>query len=173
MDMTKSAFQIAHFQVAGISAGVSGFSRWDAYRAKYDGGVQDYSVIGAPNEGFKLRPHYYLHQLIAAATVPGSDILKVQPVPGNLVNKMAALRAPDGKTTFLMSHYVNKARTFIVDGLAPGKEYNLNCWNKAGDGRNTAEGTVTVDKWGRLTLTVGAEVLAVVTEAPIGADIFK
>jgi hypothetical protein len=104
IEMLKGAWQVAYYQLAALHDGVAGMARWDAYRAKYDGGFQDFSAIGTPYENFKLRPVYYQHMLISAATVPGSANLKLKSEADDNLYQTVALRSPSGSLTLMMSH---------------------------------------------------------------------
>jgi hypothetical protein len=169
-DLVKSAWQAGYYQITALNGGVSGFCRWDAFRASYagTGGTEDYfAAIDIENGEPVTRPAFYLQKLIAAATVPGSDIIKTTSVAAVNSNKIAALRSPEDKLTLMMSHRTDKSRTLTVDKMEPGKEFYLYYFNEGGDGFNTYKGKITVDEWGRLNVPVNTQAVAFLTETQL------
>src|SRR5581483_9763115 len=118
-----AAFQQAQFNLQALRDGFAGFSKWDFYRAQYDFGYQDYSLIGYlfnPAEGqdrWPLRPSYYMEWLLANTTGQHWQALGLH---GSSAAKLVApLRSPSGSLTVMAMSTDGAAAAFTVGDLPP------------------------------------------------------
>ena len=77
-----AGFQQLWFNIASAQLGVAGTAKWDAFWGRYDNSSvnnQLYWMIGPPTEGSPLTPTYNAMRLLFHTTVPGWQIVGVEP----------------------------------------------------------------------------------------------
>ena len=167
-----SALENALFQVNGLNLGFAGFSRWDCYKAKYDGGEQYYSCIGSGTDGYPLYPLYYMTCLFTRSCQPGWEIVKT--TQGN--NKAEAVAVMQDKTGQNMTVYAvnssNGSYPFVIGGLPAKKSFHVLAWNNDQQGKIGVLADAATDEKGVLRLTLPAQsVVAATTLAVAISDI--
>lgn len=151
-----AAFEQAWFNILGAEDGFTGFSKWDFYRAQYDFGFQDHSLIGylfdpaSGQDRWPLRPAYYMEWLMANTTGQHWRVLGLQGTSG--AKLVAPFRSPSGdQTVFALSSDQNDA-TFTIGNLPRGTEFNVLLWNADGAGGVSSAGTVNSEANGVVTV---------------------
>jgi hypothetical protein len=156
---TINAFQHAWFDVLAARLGYHGLVKWDGYFGKYDNGTQDYSLIGPPQQGWPLRPVYYLTRLFTGTTRPGWKVVQAAGAPaGKLVSAYAG---PSGQLTVIgldsdgasLSSVSPTQVSYRIDGLPPDTPFQLELWNGDGAGRLATAGSYRSDGLGEVTVT--------------------
>ena len=77
-----AGFQQLWFAIGSAQLGFTGASKWDAYWGVYDRTLnppQVYWTVGPPTEGSPLMPSYYALALLFHTTVPGWQVVRVDP----------------------------------------------------------------------------------------------
>jgi alpha-tubulin suppressor-like RCC1 family protein len=146
-NLIKYGYETAGFNIMSAALGFDGTSKWDIYHAKYDGDIQDHSMIMDARTGYELRPEYWAYLLTTMTSETGWNSVKVRGGDGDggSNNKIvAALESPDGseQSLFLLNQSVTAATNISVEGLDTSKTYNVYMWNENGDGKITAKGVV-------------------------------
>jgi hypothetical protein len=155
-----AAFQQAQFNMEGVNDGFIGFSKWDFYRAQYDFGYQDYSLIGyvsnpAPGQDqWPLRPSYYMEWLMANTTGQHWQVLGYSGTSG--AKLITPLRSPAGELTLFAMSTDQAATTVSLGDLPAGVEFRQLVWNADGSGKVTESGTVNAGPSGTITVSVPA-----------------
>jgi hypothetical protein len=167
-----AAFQQAQFNLQALRDGFAGFSKWDFYRAQYDFGYQDYSLIGYlfnPAEGqdrWPLRPSYYMEWLMANTTGQHWQALGLH---GSSAAKLVApLRSPSGSLTVMAMSTDGAAAAFTVGDLPPKTAFSVLIWNADGSGKITAAPAVSSDATGTVSVSAPAGSVLALTTAPVG-----
>lgn len=162
-----AAFQQAQFNMEGVNDGFIGFSKWDFYRAQYDFGYQDYSLIGyVPNpapgqDQWPLRPSYYMECLMANTTGQHWQVLGYSGTSG--VKLITPFRSPTGELTLFAMSTDQAATTVSIGDLPTGAEFTELVWNADGSGKVTESGKVNAGSSGTITVTVPAGSLVALT----------
>jgi hypothetical protein len=191
-----AGFQQLWFEIDSAQLGVAGTSKWDAYWSRYDRSSvnnQVYWTIGPPTEGSPLTPTYYALSLLFHTTVPGWQIIRVDPwqdddwsvpayrVPGFTSNdqpekELVGYAGPSGELTIvgLDTHGkdLNTASTdspasYSIGGLPPNTPFNLALWNATGDGKNSVAATITTNAAGVARFDVPLQGAFALTTVPI------
>jgi hypothetical protein len=167
-----SALENALFQVNGLNLGFAGFSRWDCYKAKYDGGEQYYSCIGSGTDGYPLYPLYYMTYLFTHSCQPGWEVVKT----GQGNNKAEAVAVLQDKAGQNMTVYVvnssNGNYPYVIGGLPAKKTFHILVWNNDQQGKIGTLTDVATDDKGVLRVTLPAQsVMAATTLAVDISDI--
>ena len=150
-------------------------------------------MIGPPTEGSPLTPTYNAMRLLFHTTVPGWQIVGVEPweendwaVPAYGIEghtssdtpekELAAYAGPDGELTILgldtNGRNLNAASTaapaaYSIGGLPANKAFNLAVWNATGDGTNSIAGTVTTNAAGVARFEVPLHAAFALTTVPV------
>lgn len=167
-DYIPAAFQRGWFMMWAFNKGnMKNMVQWDAYRAKYDGGKQDHSMIGDYNQGFPKRPHFYMTWLFTHALPEASNfkVVAAERYDSNNTDEICTVfknQSTGAKVVFLANSDTSQ-RTITVGGLPASTTYKLYRWNWAGTGLNTDAGTTASDSNGRISVNVNPESIAVVT----------
>ena len=172
-----AGFQQLWFEIDSAQLGVAGTSKWDAYWSRYDRSSvnnQLYWTIGPPTEGSPLTPTYYALSLLFHTTVPGWQIVRVDPwqdddwsVPAYRVTgftsndrpekELVAYAGPAGELTIVgldtRGRALNAVSTdppasYSIGGLPPNTSFNLALWNATGDGTDSIADVVTTNAAG-------------------------
>ena len=142
-----------------------------AYFGKYDNGTQDYSLIGPPQQGWPLRPVYYLTRLFTGATRPGWKVVDAEGAPaGKLVSAYAG---PNGQLTVIgldsdgasLSSASPTKVSYRIEGLPPDTPFQLELWNGDGSGRLATVGAVRSDGLGEAAVTAPLQSVFALTTA--------
>ncbi|MFK7696635.1 FIMAH domain-containing protein [Paenibacillus sp. HJGM_3] len=146
-NLLKFAYETAGFNIMSASLGFDGTSKWDIYHAKYDGDIQDFSMVLDARTGYQLRPEYWAFLLQTMTSETGWNSVKVRSGDGDggSANKIvAALESPDGseQSLFLLNQSTTAATSISVEGLDTSKTYYVYMWNENGDGKITAKGAL-------------------------------
>ncbi|HZL29273.1 MAG TPA: hypothetical protein VFC39_22295 [Acidobacteriaceae bacterium] len=162
-----AAFQQAQFNMEGVNDGFIGFSKWDFYRAQYDFGYQDYSLIGyvfdpAPGQDqWPLRPSYYMERLMANTTGQHWQVLGQNGTSG--AKLITPFRSPTGDLTLFALSSDGAAASVSVGDLPAGAEFNVLLWNADGSGQVTYGGRVNAGRSGTIAVSIPAGSFAAVT----------
>jgi hypothetical protein len=167
-----NAFQHAWFDIIAARLGFVGTIKWDGYFGKYDKGVQDYSLVGPPSQGWPLRPVYQVLRLFTSMARPGWQVVAVDGQSGTKL--LTGFRGPAGQTTLVgldtSGSLLNIVSTiqvsYMVGGLAPHASYRLELWNQDGTGVLSDGGAVSTDAAGVATLTVPQQSVFALTTLP-------
>jgi hypothetical protein len=159
-ETTINAFQHAWFDLLAPRLGYYGLSKWDGFFGKYDAGTQDFSLIGPPQEGWPLRPVYYLTRLFTQTVKPGWNVIGLTGAPAQKL--VTAYASPSGDLTLIgldtAGASLNTVSSTVVPyslaGLPPNTTFRLYYWNLDGTGGNTFVGSVRSDALGQLNVTV-------------------
>ena len=191
-----AGFQQFWFNVASAQLGVAGAAKWDAFWSRYDlssPNNQLYWTIGPPTEGSPLTPTYYALSLLFHTTVPGWQIVRVEPweaddwgVPQWRVEghrsidqrekELVAYAGPAGELTVVgldtNGRNLNAASTappvpYSIGGLPPNGSLTLALWNATGDGTNSVAGTVTTNTAGVARFEVPLHAAFALTNVPV------
>ncbi|HEX5285287.1 MAG TPA: hypothetical protein VFW30_14285 [Bryocella sp.] len=162
-----AGFQQAQFNMEGVNDGFIGFSKWDFYRAQYDFGYQDYSLIGyVPNpapgqDQWPLRPSYYMEWLMANTTGQHWQVLGYSGTSG--AKLITPFRSPTGDLTLFAMCTDQAATTVSIGDLPAGEEFRQLVWNADGSGKVTESGPVNAGPNGTVTVSVPAGSLVALT----------
>ena len=156
---TINAFQHAWFNLLAPRLGYYGLSKWDGFFGKYDAGTQDFSLIGPPQEGWPLRPVYYLTRLFTQTVKPGWNVVGLTGAPAQKL--VTAYASPSGDLTLIgldtagasLDTVSSTVIPYSLDGLPPNTTFQLYYWNLDGAGGNAFAGSVRSDALGHLSVT--------------------
>ena len=156
---TINAFQHAWFNLLAPRLGYYGLSKWDGFFGKYDAGTQDFSLIGPPQEGWPLRPVYYLTRLFTQTVKPGWNVVGLTGAPAQKL--VTAYASPSGDLTLIgldtagasLDTVSSTVVPYSLDGLPPNTTFQLYYWNLDGAGGNAFAGSVRSDALGHLSVT--------------------
>jgi hypothetical protein len=156
---TINAFQHAWFNLLAPRLGYYGLSKWDGFFGKYDAGTQDFSLIGPPQEGWPLRPVYYLTRLFTQTVKPGWNVVGLAGAPAQKL--VTAYASPSGDLTLIgldtagasLDTVSSTVVPYSLDGLPPNTTFQLYYWNLDGAGGNAFAGSVRSDALGHLSVT--------------------
>jgi hypothetical protein len=191
-----AGFQQLWFNIDSAQLGVAGTSKWDAYWSRYDNssaGNQLYWMIGPPTEGSPLTPTYYAMSLLFHTTVPGWQIVSLDPwdasdssvptygIEGHTSSdtsekELVGYAGSAGELTIvgLDTHGkdLNVASTdppspYSIGGLPPNTSFTLAEWNATGDGTNSIAGTVTTNAAGVARFEVPLQAAFALTTVPV------
>jgi hypothetical protein len=165
-----AAFEQAWFNILGAEDGFSGFSKWDFYRAQYDFGFQDHSLIGylfnpaTGQDRWPLRPTYYMEWLMANTTGQHWQVLGLQGTSG--AKLVAPFRGPSGDQTIFALSSDQADATFTIGNVARGTEFNVLVWNADGAGDVSNLGTVNSGGSGTVSVHAPAGSMVALTTLP-------
>jgi hypothetical protein len=167
-----AAFQQAWFNMQAANMGFSGFSKWDMYRAQYDFGYQDHSLIGyvfEPEPGedrWPLRPAYYMTWLMSNAAGQGSQVLGQEGAAGTKM--ITPFRSASGDyTVFALNTDDSAGATFHIGNLPADTEFHIIIWNADGSGKLSAAGSINSGAAGAVAAEVPAGAMAAITTASL------
>lgn len=171
-----AAFQQAQFNMQGVNDGFIGFSKWDSYRAQYDFGYQDYSLIGyianptADQDQWPLRPSYNMEWLMANTTGQHWQVVGYEGVSG--AKLITPFRDPRGNLTLFSMSTDQAAASFSVGDLPPWRAFKVLTWNADGTGGVTNGGIINSGVTGTVHFSAPAESMVVLTAVPgVGAEL--
>lgn len=146
-NLIKYAYETSGFNIMSAALGFDGTSKWDIYHAKYDGDIQDHSMIRDARDGYELRPEYWAFLLQSMTSETGWNSVKVRAGNGDggSNNKIVAgLESQDGseQSFFLLNQSLTAATSISVEGLDTSKTYYVYMWNENGDGKITEKGSL-------------------------------
>jgi hypothetical protein len=192
-----AAFQQLWFNVHSAQLGVAGAVKWDAYWGRYDRSSANNQVhwtIGPPTEGSPLTPSYNALSLLFHTTVPGWQILRVEPwdaddsaVPAYGVTgggtssdtpeqELVAYAGPAGELTVVgldtNGRNLNTPSTaapaaYSIGGLPASTTFRLAVWNLTGDGTNSIAGTVATNAAGVARFELPQHAAFALTTVPV------
>jgi hypothetical protein len=180
-----AAFQQLWFDVVSAQLGYSGTVKWDAYWGTYDNSyVASHWLIGPASEGWPLMPTYHALRLLFQTTQRGWQVIGVDPwveddrrsgVADQEEKEVTAYAGPNGELTLVgldtRARALNAASTesvaYSVGGLPPLATLNLGVWNAAGDGRNSAAGTVVTSAAGVARFEIPLQAAFALTTVPM------
>jgi hypothetical protein len=192
-----AGFQQLWFDIHAAQLGVAGTSKWDAYWAVYDRNSlnqQVYWMIGPASENYALTPTYHAMSLLFHATVPGWQIIRVDPwqsddfsvpaygvVGGHASNdepeqELVAYAGPTGELTIvgldtngknLNTVSTDPPSSYSIGGLPANTAFNLAVWNATGDGTNSVAGTVLTNDAGVARFEVPLQAAFALTTVPV------
>jgi hypothetical protein len=166
---TTSALENALFQIEGMNLGFAGFSRWDCFKAKYDGGVQYYSCIGSGTDGYPLYPLYYMTCLFTRSSQPGWSVVKTSQ-GSNASEAVAVLQDKTGQNRAV--YVVNKSNgsyPFVIGGLPAKESFHVLAWNNDLQGKIAKLADAVTDDKGVLRVSLPAQ--SVIAATTLTADI--
>jgi hypothetical protein len=163
-----NAFQHAWLDVLAARLGYAGTIKWDGYFGRYDKGIQDFSLIGPPQQGWPLRPIYYLMRLFISTIRPASQAVAVDGQSGTKL--LAGYVGSAGQTTVIgldtggasLNAVSPTHVSYEIGGLPPGTTFQLVLWNQDGSGGLTGSGVQT-DAAGVATVTVPQQAVFALT----------
>lgn len=157
----------AWLQVWALNYKYVGFSKWDCYKAKYDNGTQYFSEIGIANEGYPIRPSYFMTWLFTHTCKPGWNVLETK--QGNNSSKVVAT-LKDPQSQHLTMYAVNRSSgmfPYVVSGLPVNKTYHVVAWNSDHQGKLEKLADVSTDANGLLKLSVQGQSFVAVTSLDV------
>jgi hypothetical protein len=166
-----AAFQQAQFNMQAVDDGFVGFSKWDFYRAQYDFGYQDYSLIGylftpaLDEDRWPLRPAYYMEWLMANTTGLHWQALGYRGASGTKL--IAPLRGPSGDLTVFALDTSAGVSSFTIGDLPSNTAFNVLIWNADGSGKVTSGGVVNSGVDGSVRVDAPAQSLVALTTAAV------
>src|SRR5262249_52173905 len=81
LDAFDSAISLARFALFGMNQGIAGISYWEVYDMLYGGGARmRYGLWAYKDEGWRLRPAYYVYGLLTRLTQSGAAVVRLEPV---------------------------------------------------------------------------------------------
>jgi hypothetical protein len=169
-EMNIAAFEQAWFNILAAQDGFIGLAKWDMYRAQYDFGYQDHSLIGYvfdPQPGqdrWPLRPAYYMEWLMANTTGQHWQVLGQQGTSG--AKLVAPFRSPGGDLTLFALSSDQSETSFTIGNLPRGAEFNVLVWNADGAGDVSEVGTVNSGGSGIVNVRAPAGSLLALTTVP-------
>jgi hypothetical protein len=155
-----------------VNGGFIGFSKWDFYRAQYDFGYQDYSLIGylfnpvSGQDRWPLRPAYYMEWLVANTTGQHWQALGYQGSSGNKL--ITSFRGPAGDLTVFAISTDSLAASFTVGDLPANTTFHVLVWNADGSGKVTAAIDINSGLAGTVSLNAPAGSLVALTTVSTG-----
>lgn len=161
------AWEHAWFNMDAANHGFVTTVKWDAYRAQYDFGYQDHSLIGyrfdpAPGEDrWPLRPAYHMQRLMASVTGAGWHVLGYRGQSGGKL--ITPFRGPAGETTVFGLNSDGAATTFSIGGLPPETTVNFLIWNSNGSGMLANAGVMQTGRGGAVAVAAPVQSLVAVT----------
>ncbi len=169
-----NAFQHAWFDVLAARLGYAGTIKWDGYFGRYDRGVQDYSLIGPPQQGWPLRPVYSALRLFTETTRPGWNVIGVDGQSGTKL--LAGYSGPAGEQTVVgldtsgagLNVVSPTQVSYSLGGLRANASFQLLVWNQDGSGGLLSAGTVESDPAGVATVTAPLHGVFALTTLPVG-----
>ena len=191
-----AGFQQLWFAIGSAQLGYTGASKWDAYWGVYDRTripPQVYWTIGPPTEGSPLTPTYYALALLFHTTVPGWQIVRVEPwddsdssvttygIEGHSSNdapekELAAYTGQNGELTVMGLDTHGRALNGIsadpppqysIGGLPANTNLRLVVWNAEGDGKNSLAATVPTSAAGVARFAVPLHAAFSLTTLPV------
>jgi hypothetical protein len=192
-----AAFQQLWFNIDSAQLGVAGTSKWDAYWSMYDRSSpnnQLYWMIGPPTEGSPVTPTYNAFSLLFHVTVPGWQIVRVEPWESNdwtvptfgaigaetssdqPEQELAGYAGPSGELTImgidtngrdLNTVSSSPPSKYSIGGLPANTAFTLAIWNATGDGSNSIAGTVTTNAAGVARFEVPLQGAFALTTVPV------
>ena len=164
-----NAFQHAWFDVLAARLGYAGTIKWDGYFGRYDKGIQDYSSIGPPQQGWPLRPIYSLLRLFIGTTQPGWRVVSVDGTSGTKL--LAGYAGPAGQQTVIgldtsgasLNAVSPTQVSYQIGGLPPSATVQLVVWNQDGSGVLSAAVPVQTDAAGIAAVTVPQQAVFALT----------
>jgi hypothetical protein len=175
-----AAFEQAWFNMVGANDGVVGFSKWDFYRAQYDFGYQDHSLIGyvfdpaTGQDRWPLRPAYYMEWLMANTTGQHWQVLGVNGTSESNPKIVTPFRSPSGDLTLFALSTDKAAADFTIGNLPRGTEFNVLTWNADGSGTISNTGTVNTGGSGSVTIHApGTSMVALTTMRATGWNLCR
>jgi hypothetical protein len=149
-DMPVYSFEIAIFMLDAINAGFVGTAQWDMYDIWYDRKM-GYGIIGSVQNGFPVKPGYWLLGMFTHAVEPGWRAMKID---GDIEDVwVAALKSETDFSVFVLNR-VRGEKQMTIGGLPPKRELNGWIWNRDGKGKLERSESVTADDKGVVSLTV-------------------
>ena len=193
-----AGFQQFWFAIGSAQLGFTGAAKWDAYWGVYDRTLvppQVYWMVGPVAEGSPLTPSYYAMALVFHTTVPGWQVVRVDPwdetdwsvktygIEGHSSNdtpekELAAYAGPSGELTILGLDTNGRALNAVsadppaqysLGGLPANTNFTLVVWNKSGDGTNSVEGTVPTNAAGVARFAVPLQAAFSLTTLPVSS----
>ena len=155
-----AGFQQAWFNMMSVNDGFVGMSKWDMYRAQYDFGYQDYSLIGyifnsaAGQDQWPLRPSYGMEWLMANTT--GQHWQVVGQSGASSAKIVTPFVSPTGDLTVFALTSAPAASSVSVGNLPVGAEFRVLVWNADGSGKVSDGGRVNAGGTGTVTVPVPA-----------------
>ena len=164
-----NAFQHAWFDVLAAKLGYAGTIKWDGYFGRYDRGIQDYSLIGPPQQGWPLRPAYQALRLFIGTVRRGWRVVTVDGSSGTKL--LAGYRGPGAQTTLIgldtsggtLNTISTTQVSYVIGGLPPDTAFRLQLWNQDGSGSLSDLGVLSSDAAGVATLTVPQQAVFALT----------
>ncbi|HET8638347.1 MAG TPA: hypothetical protein VFL96_15965 [Acidobacteriaceae bacterium] len=162
-----AGYQQAWFNMVSLNDGFIGMSKWDLYRAQYDFGYQDFSLIGylfnpaLGKDRWPLRPAYYMEWLMANTTGQHWQVLGQS--GSSSADLVTPFRGPNGELTLFAMKTDETAGTITIGDLPRGTEFHVLVWNSDGAGKVTDGGRVNATGTGTVTVNVPAEGMVALT----------
>jgi hypothetical protein len=192
-----AAFQQLWFSIGSAQLGVAGAAKWDAYWAVYDRNSlnqQLYWMTGPASEGFRLTPTYHAMSLLFDVTVPGWQIIGIEPwgdddwtvpqweVRGGAASndqpekELVGYAGPNGELTIMGLDTNGKglntvssepAPKYSIGGLPAHADFNLAVWNATGDGTTSIAGKITTNAAGVARFEIPLHAAFALTTVPL------
>jgi hypothetical protein len=162
-----AGFEQAWFNMLSVNDGFTGMSKWDMFRAQYDFGYQDYSLIGyvfnpaSGEDQWPLRPSYGIEWLMANTS--GQHWRVVGYSGTSTVKVITPLLSPTGDFTIFALSSDQAASSVSLGNLPAGTEFRMLVWNADGLGKVSDGGRVNTEGTGTLTVSVPAGSLVALT----------
>ena len=167
-----AAFEQAQFNMESVNDGFIGFSKWDFYRAQYDFGYQDYSLIGylfnpAPGQDrWPLRPSYYMEWMMANTTGQHWEALGYNGASGNKM--ITPVTDPSGDVTVFAMSTDGAAASFTVGDLPANENFHELVWNADGSGTITTAPDINSGAAGAVVVNAPAGSVVALTTVTTG-----
>ncbi|HEX8524150.1 MAG TPA: hypothetical protein VF669_17990 [Tepidisphaeraceae bacterium] len=124
---------------------------WDMIDIRYDRSRMTYGLIGAPAQGWQLKPGYHLMALFTHTARPGWRARRVEGFKRD--QTVTLLEGEHGELT---AYELNRSTTPVkvsISGLPPNTTFRQVIWNVKGDGQALDVGEVRSSWTGRVEIT--------------------
>jgi hypothetical protein len=169
-ETTVAAWEQAEMNMEAVNDGFAGLSKWDFYRAQYDFGYQDYSLIGYqfnPLEGqdqWPLRTAYFMEWLMAHTAGQHGHVMGQHGTADTLLITPFSSSSGDLTLFGLNSDYnATTPAEISVGDLPANRTFNVLVWNSDGSGKVTSLGTVDSGPSGFVSFSAPAQGLVALT----------
>lgn len=120
-DTYDAAMTVGEYALAALGAGIAGLSYWEVHDMRYPGDLlMRYGLWAYRDEGWRIRPAYYVVWALASLVQSGATVTAVAPASCDRRLAAAALVNPDGSRTLYVSNPWEREVMLRVTGLPAG-----------------------------------------------------
>jgi hypothetical protein len=163
-DVSVEGNQLACYIVEAVNRGYVATCQWDLVDVLYDRSRMQYGAIGAPKDGFPLKPAYSLLRMFTHSAGVGWSVVKVEGEAD--LRSVAAMRSKEGRWVIFAVNRAAEVKTLSVGGLPRGVRFGGTVWNGDGKGAVGETAGVTVDDQGTMVLSMPPMSVVALTGGP-------